>query len=135
MNARTVKNLKNVHPVLDAIIRANWAQIDEIGAKFDATISIICGHRPQAEQDRLYKIGRRGIAGERKVTWTRKSKHTMTPAKAIDFGCFRGNQYLDAIEPRTARKIYLMISAHLAKYSEIRWGGEFGDDPHFELRF
>lgn len=133
MNARTVKNLQNVHPALDAIIRENWEQIEIIGEKFDASISIICGYRPQAEQDRLWQIGRRGIKSERKVTWTRKSKHTMSPARAIDFGCFRAGSYLDSDEPKTAAKIYKMIAAHLAKYSEIRWGGTFGDDPHFEL--
>ena len=133
MNSRTVKNLRHVHPALDAIIRNNWEQITIIAEKFDATVEVICGYRSPEEQARLYKIGRRGIAGERKVTWTRNSKHNMNPARAVDFGCFRRGEYLDETEEKTAAKIYRMIAAHLAKYSEVKWGGVFGDFPHFEL--
>lgn len=134
MDARTVKNLENVDKRLDAIIRQEWPQIVTIGEKFGCIIKIVCGYRSQAEQDRLYRIGRRGIAGERKVTWTKSSKHTRSPSQAIDFGIFKNGKYVDDVDPRTARKIYVMISAHMSKHKIIKWGGEFGDDPHFEIR-
>lgn len=37
-------------------------------------------YRPQSKQDYLWTIGRRGISGEKKVTWTKSSLHTSRQA-------------------------------------------------------
>ena len=137
MNDRSKLNLYNVHPQIIQTITTSWPRIQKLEQTFDCKIMIICGHRPQKEQDALYRIGRRGIKGEAKVTWTRKSKHTESPAMAVDFGLFRGKFYLDSARPKEAAEIYKALAAILChpdgKEQPLIWGGLFGDDPHFQL--
>ena len=47
-------------------------------------INVTEAYRSQERQNALYKIGRRGIKGERPVTWSLRSKHTSREAMDID---------------------------------------------------
>jgi hypothetical protein len=55
-----------------------WAAISWINRCFSIGLEFTVAevYRSQARQDQLYKQGRRGIPGERVVTWTRTSRHT-----------------------------------------------------------
>lgn len=55
-----------------------WAAIRFVNTCFSLGLQFTISEvfRSQSRQDELYKKGRRGIPGEKPVTWTRKSKHT-----------------------------------------------------------
>ena len=131
MTPRTVKNLIGVHPQLVAIITSSWTQLDKKLAAIGIRPEIICGLRPQAEQDRLYAQGRSRPG--KIVTWTRVSKHNT--GHAVDFGlfCLTTGKYLDEADPKRARAGYSLIAEILTPW-KIKHGRSFGDDPHFELR-
>jgi peptidoglycan L-alanyl-D-glutamate endopeptidase CwlK len=70
------KILSTVHKDLQAITR--------LATKLSSKpFTIIQGKRTPEYQRQLYNIGRRGIPGEKPVTWTLKSKHLS--GRAIDF--------------------------------------------------
>jgi len=131
MTPRTIKNLIGVHPQLVAIITAHWTQLEKRLAAIGIRPEIICGLRPQAEQDRLYAQGRSRPG--KIVTWTRVSKHNT--GHAVDFGLFDliTGKYLDEVDPKRARSGYTVVSKILTS-EKIKHGRSFGDDPHFELR-
>lgn len=92
----------------------------------EAGISFIltCGYRTQEEQDELYVKGR--TTSGKKVTWTRRSKHTKRIA--FDIAVFKYGRI--SWEPRD----YLELG-EIAKSLGLTWGGDWKvrDYCHFEL--
>ena len=93
----------------------------------EAEISFIltCGYRTQKEQDELYAKGR--TASGKKVTWTRRSKHTKRIA--FDVAVFKYGRI--SWEPRD----YLELG-EIGKTLGLTWGGDWKvrDYCHFELK-
>ncbi len=94
---------------------------------------LTCTARSQAEQDALYAQGR--TAPGRKVTWTRKSKHSA--GRAFDIAIVNGRK------PDWSLKVDVNDN-DIPDYEEagqigeavgLRWGGRFKspDRPHFEV--
>ena len=81
-------------------------------------------YRSQARQDYLYSQGRTRVG--KKVTWTKKSRHTSRRAWDICKNV-KGQEYSDNDFFKTCGKI--------AKKYGITWGGEWKtpDYPHFEI--
>lgn len=130
MNARTIENLNEVNPRLRRIAENLWPKITAAAAEHDASVTVICGYRSQAEQDRLWNQGRTEPGPI--VTWTKRSKHTTR--EAIDLGIFDRDtgRYLDAEDARRARRVYQEIGP-MFEANGCRWGGRWGDAPHVEL--
>ncbi len=93
---------------------------------------IYCTFRSPEEQRELYGYGRNGDKRQ-KVTWTLKSKHNLVDSK--------GNPASEAWDcvPVVKGKLRwdddrgYRILAEIAVQLGLKWGGEFGDSPHFEL--
>lgn len=89
-------------------------------------ISILCGHRTQAEQDAAF------FAKKSKVKFP-GSKHNALPALAVDICPIKANwndktQFID---------LSVIVKEEAAKLGlNIKWGGDFKsffDGPHYEL--
>ena len=98
-------------------------------------VTVIEGHRPQADQDARYAQGR--TAPGPIVTWTRNSRHTKTPSQAVDMApCdSRGNVLWSEIE------MFDAFGAHVERVAAdmgigIEWGGRWKtkDRPHFQTK-
>jgi peptidoglycan L-alanyl-D-glutamate endopeptidase CwlK len=76
LDAKSEKILATVKPALQKVVR-RAAEISPV------PFAIVSGGRTQAQQDALWRIGRRGRQGERPITWTRRSNHQSM--LAIDF--------------------------------------------------
>lgn len=86
---------------------------------------VTSGNRTQAEQDKLYAIGR--TAPGVPVTWTRKSRHI--GGRAIDLTLFSGKN------PVWESKHYDR-AGEIGEELGLVWGGRWRrtpDRPHFEL--
>lgn len=85
-------------------------------------------YRSQSRQNYLYTLGRRGISGEKKVTWTKSSNHTGRLAWDIAV-----NPPKDLYDVATLKK-----AGAIAKKLNITWGGTWDPDnidrPHFEVK-
>ena len=94
---------------------------------------IVCGHREEQEQNRLYALGRS------KLKWPR-SKHNSWPSMAVDVVPYPLNHFPNTRENRStytkdiARFYYLagtiLTVAHFQKIS-LRWGGDWDRDKDF----
>lgn len=94
-----------------------------------------CTYRPQAEQDALYAQGR--TKPGRKVTWTRKSRHSETlngvpAASAWDFvPLIAGKPSWSDKDPSWK------IAGAIAEELGLEWGGNWTrsrDMPHIQMR-
>ena len=94
-------------------------------------VLVYCTFRSKEEQEELWGHGRNGDK-RAKVTWTKNSKHNITyngiPA-AEAWDCVP--VVLGKIKWDDSRGYAILgkIAAELG----LKWGGEFGDSPHFEL--
>lgn len=88
-------------------------------------------YRTKESQEELYKIGRRGIPGEKILTDTKDSKHAV--GMAIDIYPIRNKRVLEYDEAKEAYDYY----GKSAKEAGLTWGGDW-DDPkdygHIELK-
>jgi|DEB3_MinimDraft_2_1074329.scaffolds.fasta_scaffold38157_2 hypothetical protein len=109
------------------------------------------GHRPNAEQDALYAIGRRGIPGERTVTNARagQSLHNVWPSQAFDLMVLvKGREWeaalYDAIAPVMFDEWRRMAAESLTTEIlpdgksitwDLEWGGNWRskDRPHWQI--
>jgi peptidoglycan L-alanyl-D-glutamate endopeptidase CwlK len=97
-------------------------------------VIVTCTARSTEEQQELYKIGRRGKAGEGIVTQidgvTKKSNHNHSPSKALDFAIvFNGKVMWNALGE------FAEFAAYAKKHG-VKWGGDwptFKDYPHLEV--
>ena len=95
-------------------------------------ISIICGYRGKAEQDRAYKNGFSKLEFP-------KSKHNSTPSLAVDVYPYPTG-LKDITEFKKMGKLIKDIAKKLLEEGlithTIKWGGDYKnwkDYPHFEL--
>lgn len=89
---------------------------------------LTCVHRPSAEQDELYALGR---TKKGKIVTNAKggqSKHNFLPSKAFDIG------FITLQKTLSWDGKYFKRFADIIKTKGIKWGGDwkFKDAPHFE---
>ena len=136
------RDLKDCEPVLRL-------RYEAMRLEFESTTKMqlfpTCTYRSVKKQQELYKVGRRGIAGEEVLTQldgiNKKSNHNFYPARAID-SCVD-------IDPGPGKHIvwnpeaYALLGPLCKKYNLV-WGGyfttvkngkvvPFHDDQHIEL--
>lgn len=116
--------LSSVNPRLAEKCRA----IIQLAEREGFNLIVTCGFRSNDEQNRLYQIGRRGIAGERKVTNARAGQSNHNKGTAVDFA-FVVNGAICWDE-----RVYQNLG-RWAKEVGLAWGGnwKFKDFPHVEL--
>lgn len=103
--------------------------IIQLAANDGFTLIVTQGFRTHAEQDKLFQIGRRGIAGERKVTNARGGQSKHNHRTAVDFA------FVVDGEISWDEKLYQNIG-RWAKQVGLSWGENwksFKDPPHVEL--
>ena len=130
LSKNSLKRLKSLKPALARLVR-RAAQI--AGDDEELDFVIVQGNRTQAYQNKLYEIGRRGIKDERKVTWTRNSKHI--GGGAIDFAALDalGKITWNAQRYPAIAKVFYKAARELG--TKIKWGGEWRskDWGHIQL--
>lgn len=125
----------------DQLYKANLAKILELRPECQAPASqwmkdcfdagfpfrISEAFRSQARQTELYKIGRRGVKGEKPVTWTLHSKHTQRIALDL--------YPTQAMSSANQRVFYNHLQEYAAKYGIERHQATLlmGDYGHWEL--
>jgi peptidoglycan L-alanyl-D-glutamate endopeptidase CwlK len=92
------------------------------------TLIVTQGFRSVEEQNALYRVGRRGIKGEKIVTNARGGQSNHNHGTAVDFA------FVVAGEVSWNEKLY----ANLGRWASavgLRWGGDwkFKDLPHVEI--
>ena len=117
--------LATCHPDLQLLMNALIKHID---------VSIICGHRTEAEQNKAFNEGKSKLKFP-------QSKHNSLPSKAVDIACY-------PIDWNDRGRFYLMIGyvRRLADELGIKirvgadWNGDYNTDdqnfhdlPHIEL--
>jgi peptidoglycan L-alanyl-D-glutamate endopeptidase CwlK len=122
----SMKRLQTCHPDI--------ARVLEQAIKNGPDFSILCGHRTQAEQDKVV------ADGMSKVAWP-NSKHNSTPSMAVDIVPYPVD-WNDTNRFRVLAGYVLGIADAMG--ISLRWGGDwsrdfsekderFRDMPHFEL--
>lgn len=96
------------------------------------------GGRTNAQQEALYAIGRRGIKGERPVTWTLKSNHLIGPegfGYAFDVVPFVNGRYVWQNKP-CLELATVIFRAAMELGIGLEWGFHlWGKDlPHFQKK-
>lgn len=125
INSINSMRLADVKPELAEKCRA----IIALAASEGFALIVTQGFRSVEEQNRLYQIGRRGIAGERKVTNARGGQSNHNHREAVDFA------FVVAGEISWDERLYQNIG-RWAKQAGLKWGGDwksFKDFPHVEL--
>mgnify|MGYP001385441952 CR=1 FL=1 len=134
---RSLRVLETLHPDLQLIFKTVLA------TGFDHTL--ICGHRPQKEQDEAFALGRS------KVRFP-NSKHNSTPSMAVDaMPWFRTAPNIDWSHSASIYHLAGVVRGvatglyQQGKISHlVRWGGDWDgdfdvrekqwdDSPHYEL--
>ena len=125
-SAKSKEHLATAQPALQHLF-------NEVIKEFD--LLILCGHRPVAEQQRLYAQGR--TAPGKKVTNVDgvriKGRHNYKPALAIDAAPYPLD-WADTARFQEMGEVVKRVAKRLG--IEISWGGDwkrFKDLPHFEL--
>jgi len=123
---RSAANLATAHPSLQRLFR-------EVIKHFDC--SVICGHRTEEEQNKVFH------EGKSKVQWPR-SKHNRLPSIAVDVVPY-------PVDWKDTNRFYYFAGVVKGIASsmdiDIRWGGDWDGDtqvhdqtfmdlPHFELK-
>lgn len=133
IDPRSEKNIASCHPDAQSRFRAFVADAQALAAAEGLQYKVICGLRSWEEQERLYAQGR--TTPGKIVTRARPGSSMHNFGLAIDMGVFRGDKYLDEVEPKTADAFHNK-AALLADKHNLRWGGHFKtiyDAPHYEL--
>jgi peptidoglycan L-alanyl-D-glutamate endopeptidase CwlK len=116
------RRLATCHPDLQYIMN----KLIEI---YDVTI--VCGHRPEDEQNKAYD------EGKSQLRWP-QSKHNSNPSLAVDVGPYSSELHNIDWENENAFHYMagLIIGIADASGINLKWGGHwksFKDMPHFEL--
>ena len=129
--ARSRGRLDTCHPLLVALFDRVIKRAD-----LPRDLSVICGHRGQAEQDAAVK------SGASKLAWP-KSAHNVKPSRAVDIAPIFGGavswQWPDyhAIAPTVKAEWAAMQAEGLIPAGvKLVWGGDwarFPDGPHWQL--
>ncbi len=125
------KILATVRPDLQKVIR-RAAELTTV------PFAVVSGGRTAEQQAALYRIGRRGISGEKPITWTLKSNH-MSMA-AVDVSAVDAHGKPNNHDPKTwSTKYYKPIADVVLAAGEelgipMRWPlWQKGDFGHLEL--
>ncbi len=125
IDAQNAEKLSEVNPTLAEKCR----EIIRLANAEKFQLLITDGYRSDAEQNALYAIGRRGIAGEKKVTNAKGGQSNHNKRTAIDFAfVIDGKVSCD-------EKLYPNLG-RWAKIVGLKSGGNwkhFKDFPHVEL--
>lgn len=127
LSQRSIDRLQGVHEDLIKILLESIKD-----SPLDFGIAKDGGLRTVQRQRELYAIGRRGIEGEKPVTWTMKSRHLN--GEAFDIIVYRDGKV--TWEERDFEIVAGHILGKAAKLMiPLTWGGSFKkpDMPHFEL--
>lgn len=133
LDPRSEKSIASCHPSAQSAFRAFVAEAQALAAQRGLDYKVICGLRSWEEQERIYAQGR--TAPGKIVTKARPGSSMHNFGLAIDMGVFRGKDYLDETEPKTADAFH-REAGKLAEKHGLRWGGFFKtiyDAPHYEL--
>lgn len=127
---RSLSRLNTCHPLLVTLMQRVIARND---LPFDLTI--LCGHRSQADQDAAFK------SGASKLRWPR-SKHNSTPSMAVDVAPYINGAvswdwtHYNKLAPLIKDEWGKMVAEGLTGNVKLTWGGDwksFRDGPHYEL--
>lgn len=113
----SLKRLAECHPDLQLLCKSVLQDMD---------ITIICGHRNEADQEAAFK------AGNSKLHYP-KSKHNSIPSLAVDVCPYP----IDWSDTDSFKKMCKLFENHAEKLGiEIRLGRDFSfiDLPHVELK-
>jgi len=123
---RTEKNLSTLQPGARGIFRPFVRRAMAVAAPMGVTLKVICGYRNETDQNAAK------ARGASKASWG-YGWHNY--GMAIDFGCFKGNAYLDSSDPSKANAVYAAVGAICDQYG-LEWGGSwrsFRDFPHYQV--
>ena len=115
------RKIEDLTPELQTLYHKFEAGMIEAGIDFIVT----CTYRSQEEQDKLFARGR--TSPGKKVTWTRRSRHT--ERTAFDIAVIKGGEISwnekDYDKP-----------GRIGEKAGLEWGGAWKspDRPHFQLK-
>lgn len=127
---RSLARLRTCDPLLVTLFERVISRDD---LPFDLTI--LCGHRTQADQDAAFK------SGASKLKWP-KSKHNSVPSRAVDVAPWVGGAvswdwaHYKKLAPLVKAEWGQMVAEGLTAGANLQWGGDwrkFPDGPHWEL--
>jgi hypothetical protein len=139
-------HLDGCRGVLSILVRRALARAD-----MPHDFKVTEGHRPNSEQDALYAKGRRGIPGEKIVTYAKagQSWHNVWPSQAIDIMVLvKGREWDEELYDAVAAVVILewaqmqregLCVETLPDGQTITWNLEWGgnwrrpDRPHFQI--
>lgn len=131
LSEKSINKLEGVHEDLARVVKR---AIEITSVDFMVT----SGLRTLCEQKELYARGRRGIEGEKIVTWTMASSHLS--GKAVDLGVVINGKYVNGDTKDELALYGLVANAMLKAAAELQvpliWGGSWTKNPdaaHFEL--
>lgn len=126
-----ITDLELLTPVARAKCRQFLAVANERLKPVGLKVRITETFRPQHVQDALYAKGR--TKPGRKVTWTRRSKHTMGRAWDVCFAS--GVWWKRKVHPYDGHEQAWTVLGEIAADLRITWGGTWKtpDKPHFEV--
>lgn len=123
-SGRSLKRLDECHPLLRRLMLSVVEETD---------ISIICGARGEAEQNKAYALG------HSKLRWP-QSKHNLSPSMAVDAVPFPIDwKDIDRFKElgQIVKQHWERIPAEERSGASLSWGGDwktFKDYPHWELK-
>lgn len=126
MDSNSIKILQNVHPKQRELVTILIGRMISLG--YDARVTQ--GQRTFAEQNDLYKKGRRGIPGEKTVTNAVGGQSNHNYGLANDITFFKnGKPDWNDLQP-------YQILGREAKKLGLEWGGDWKgvDMPHVQLK-
>lgn len=125
--AREAKVLAALHPVVADLAREHLALMRMLALD----VALISGGRTWREQEDVYRIGRRGVPGERVVTRARAGSSFHNFGLAYDVGVFghRGRYVEEEWDSD------YQAAGRLGELVGLSWGGRWKDPdtPHFEF--
>ena len=128
--SRSIARLQTCHPLLQTLMQRVIKRGD---LPFDLTI--LCGHRNQADQDAAFR------GGASKLRWP-NSKHNSMPSRAVDLAPWVGGQvswdwtHYNKLAPLIKDEWGKMVAEGLTGDTKLAWGGDwrnFPDGPHWQL--
>lgn len=130
---RTEKNLNTLTSGAQKKFRPFTAQAVAIAGSMGYVYKMISGSRTYAQQNALYAKGRSKPGP--KVTNARGGQSNHNFGHAVDYGVFKGDKYMDSVDPKAAHKVHAAVAQAASKHG-IEWGGNwrsFKDTPHFQV--
>ena len=133
LNPRTLSYIATLDPKARQPFADFAAAANRLVAPMGVAYVMIAGNRTYAEQNRLYAQGR--TAPGKIVTRAKGGQSNHNFGIAADFGVFRGHDYLDETEPKTATQVHKACAALAEEFglSAGFYWESFRDEPHYEV--